>query len=249
MRRRPLSHATAAALATAPDRRGAERCPPGLSASWRPLGAGDDRLTPAAVCDLSAGGIALLVTEAPRTGAIVVVQLDDPSGRLALPRVAHVKHATAQDDGRWLVGCSFAKPLPEADLAALFQSARDGVAPAAAAGPAEAEPLGAWLPGRAWERRKSARRRVPGVRVVVWDARTGTRGLGSLADVSQGGLGVVTLRPFTEGATLRVRAVSAEECVPWIEVTVRVCRRREQRWFLGCRFAGTPPALGLRLLG
>jgi hypothetical protein len=253
MRRRPLSRPPTSTPPATPDRRGEERCPRGLSASWRLLGAADERAASASVCDLSRTGVALLVGDAVREGAILIVRLHDSSGRLAAPRVAHVKHATCQDDGRWLVGCAFATPLPEDDLAELFRStgSDDPAAAGARSVPAEAAeaPLVAWLPGRTWERRQSLRRRLPRVRVVLWDPRSGTRGLGWVADVSQGGLGVMALRPFREEAVVRVRAANAEECVPWIEVVVRACRRQEQRWFLGCQFNGNPPPLGLRLLG
>src|SRR6478672_8812649 len=91
--------------------RGAERCARGLRASWRTLAARDDRLAPAAVCNVSRTGIALLVGEVLRPGAILIVRLENLPDPVAAPRVAHVKHATQQADGRWLVGCAFATPL------------------------------------------------------------------------------------------------------------------------------------------
>jgi hypothetical protein len=101
----------------------------------------------------------------------------------------------------------------------------------------------------AWERRTSPRRRVPLIRAVLWEVRSGGRSHGWVADVSRGGLGLVALRALPVGTVLRVRATQAAEAVPWVEVCVRSCRRKGQRWQLGCRFHGEPHSDGLGLLG
>src|SRR5579884_1312944 len=222
--------------------RQATRLPVGLRASWRPLAAAGERLAPAQVCNLSETGVAFLAEAPSRPGAIVVVRLEAPSGRLTAPRLAHVKHATRQDDGRWLLGCAFATPLGEDELdefcdAAAALEGQAGGEEAPAAGGA------AWLAGKSWERRASPRRNVPLTRVVLWDAGSEARTQGWVADLSQGGLGVLGLRPFAAGAVLRVRAASAASAIPWIELEVRSCRKQGQRWLVGCQFRSPPHPL------
>ena len=250
---KPALDATGAPASDA-DHRGAGRSARPPRASWRTLAGRDDRLAPAAVCNVSRTGIALLVGEALRPGTILVVRLEGLPAPRADARVAHVKHATEQADGRWLVGCAFATPLTDDDLAGLNRPAGAGAAPPAeaAAPPPATEAVGAdaaWMAAGAWERRTSARRRVPLVRVVVWEVRGGARSHGWVADLSRGGLGLVALRSFPVGAVLRVRAVHAAEVVPWVEVAVRSSRRKGHRWHIGCRFNGEPHPHGLGLLG
>jgi hypothetical protein len=231
------------------DDRGAERCARSLRASWRTLAARDDRLTPAAVCNVSRTGIALLVGEALRPGAILIVRLEDLPEPMAAPRVAHIKHAAQQADGRWLVGCAFATPLTDDDLSGLSRPAGGGAAPPAdAAATGEVSSAAAWTAAGAWDRRTSPRRGVPLVRVVIWEVRSGGRSHGWVADVSRGGLGLVALRAYPTGAVLRVRVVHADDVVPWVEVAVRSFRRKGQRWQLGCRFHGEPHPHSLGLL-
>src|SRR5579864_8402925 len=86
-----------------------------LRAFWRPLAARGANLIPATVCKLSPSGVALRVGESQRPGAILVVRFEGPTERLSAPRLAHVKHATEQGDGGWLLGCAFSTPLAEGD--------------------------------------------------------------------------------------------------------------------------------------
>jgi hypothetical protein len=194
-----------------------------------------------------------LVGEALQPGAILIVCLEDFAEPLAAPRVAHVKHATEQADGRWLVGCAFATRLTDGDLSGLGRPAGGSARPPTdAAPPPTAAPVNAdaaWIAAGAWERRTSPRRRVPVARAVLWEVRGGGRSHGWVADVSRDGLGRLVLRAFPVRALVRAPAVHADEAVPWVEVCVRSCRRKGQRWELGCRFHGDPHPHGLGLLG
>jgi hypothetical protein len=252
MRHRPVEVEGSPAPDPGSERRGAARSPRNLRAFWRPLAARGEVLGPAAVCNLSQLGVALQAAAPQRLGAILVIRLEGPTERLSAPRLAHVRHVTEQPDGGWLLGCAFATPLTENDLAELARGAdptddgAPGGAPSPDAGGGEAG--AAWMAGSGWERRSGPRREVPLVRVVLWEPRTGARSNGWVADLSDGGLGLLGLRPFATGTALRVRPHAADT-LPWLEVVVRRCRRQGPRWFVGCQFAGTPHPLTLELLG
>ena len=62
----------------------------------------------------SSGGITLNMHRRFEPGAVLSIELEpDANGPRRL--VVRVLHATRQMDGRWLIGCAFATPLPEAE--------------------------------------------------------------------------------------------------------------------------------------
>jgi hypothetical protein len=74
---------------------------------------------PATVRNLSTAGIGLVLSRRFATGTLLAVELvskPEGNGRKLL---AHVRHATEQEDG-WLLGCVFTEELSDTDLAALL---------------------------------------------------------------------------------------------------------------------------------
>jgi hypothetical protein len=76
------------------------------------------RSTP--IQNLSAGGVALRLRGPLRRGARLLIQLTDKGVGLAYDLSARVTHCTRQADGKWLVGCTFARELTPAELATLL---------------------------------------------------------------------------------------------------------------------------------
>jgi hypothetical protein len=87
------------------------------------------------------------------------------------------------------------------------------------------------------ERRKHVRRKGQPTQVVVADAQ----GQGApitcwVVNRSRGGLGIVVDRPFQAGTALTVRPANTPEDVDWIPIEVRNCRKKANRWYIGCQF-------------
>jgi len=70
--------------------------------------------------DISPLGITLLCEGPAQPGERLDLRLSGPGSPLGLALRARVVHAVALPDGRWLVGCAFDAPLPDA-LADLIQ--------------------------------------------------------------------------------------------------------------------------------
>src|SRR5438552_1530247 len=104
------------------DRRSAIRKKRRLHITWRLLGEKEDLMTPGEICNLSAVGIALSLDAPVRVGNILVVQLQETVAGFAEPFLVRIKHIQPRDEGGWLVGCSFARQVGEADLAALVEA-------------------------------------------------------------------------------------------------------------------------------
>jgi hypothetical protein len=76
------------------------------------------RSTP--IHNLSAGGVALRLRRPLRRGSRLLIQLSHDGVGLAYDLSARVTHCTRQADGKWLVGCAFARELTPAELATLL---------------------------------------------------------------------------------------------------------------------------------
>ena len=73
----------------------------------------------AVILDLSAQGVGLLIARPLETGAPVHLRFS----RAGAPPVAvpaRVAYCTGDDDGRWLLGCQFDRPLSDPQLDALL---------------------------------------------------------------------------------------------------------------------------------
>src|SRR4051812_40840050 len=71
----------------------------------------------APIQNLSVGGAALRLRRPLRRGARLLIQLTHKGVGLAYDLAARVTHCTRQADGKWLVGCAFARELAPAELA------------------------------------------------------------------------------------------------------------------------------------
>jgi hypothetical protein len=118
------NHPVLADLAPAPrapggDRRASVRHVCDQEALSRPLELPDAISWGAKVHDVSRGGLGLLLCYPFKPGTFLAVDLrcGQAASRTVLVRVVH---ATDQADGTWSVGCEFAAPLSDAELAALL---------------------------------------------------------------------------------------------------------------------------------
>ena len=100
------------------DRRASVRHVCDQEALSRPLELPDAISWGAKVHDISRGGLGLLLCYPFKPGTFLAVDLQSSRAvsRTLLVRVVHV---TDQADGSWFVGCEFAAPLTEEEVAAL----------------------------------------------------------------------------------------------------------------------------------
>jgi hypothetical protein len=76
--------------------------------------------------------------------------------------------------------------------------------------------------------------------LIVNPARSEEPHRGWLLDRSLGGLCLSMDEGADEGTLLRVRATNAPSRLPWVEVQVKNCRRKESGWEVGCQYVRTP---------
>lgn len=96
------------------------RRPQGIEAFCRSVAAVKDDPWPARVRDLSTGSIGLVLTRRFEPGTLLVIELEKKAHGLSHTLVGRVVHATAQNNGGWMVGCTLANKIAEDDLQALL---------------------------------------------------------------------------------------------------------------------------------
>jgi hypothetical protein len=100
------------------------------------------------------------------------------------------------------------------------------------------------------ERRTSLRRRGAPVEVLVAAKEPGQEpAKGVVLDRSRGGLCLSLGQPAASGTTLRVRVASLADEMEWVQLEVRHCRRRDERWLAGCKFVENLPWTVVLLFG
>ncbi len=72
------------------------------------------------VHDVSQGGVALILPQAPPVGATIFLQMTNRHLDFTFDLAAEVRHATPHQRGSWLVGLAFAEALSSAELGALI---------------------------------------------------------------------------------------------------------------------------------
>lgn len=102
------------------DGRAGGRRPQGIEAFCRSVAAVKDDPWPARVRDLSSGSIGLVLTRRFEPGTLLVIELEKKAHGLSHTLVGRVVHATAQNNGGWMVGCTLANKIAEDDLQALL---------------------------------------------------------------------------------------------------------------------------------
>jgi hypothetical protein len=108
-------------LDSAIDRRLWVRHPCKFEISCEPVAVETDMVWSAMVRDISAGGIGLALGRPFEPGTALFIELPTPLGGQLRTLPVRVAHATAGDNGFWLVGCEFLSPLREEDLHAFLQ--------------------------------------------------------------------------------------------------------------------------------
>jgi hypothetical protein len=173
---------------------------------------------PAQVRDISAFGIGLLVPRRFEPGTLLSMTLENSAQNVARHVVARVIHATAQNGGRWRLGCALACELSDEELRP-FAIQR-------------VEPSGPDV--RAWVRYSCnldvVCRREGGATTGPWS--------GKIVNVSPGGLGLVISWPAEVGSLLTVEltGVGAERQRPFLVRLAQSPRREATGWLVGCEF-------------
>jgi hypothetical protein len=101
------------------ERRDWVRFPGPARASFQQVGATPGPTRPAAVLNISAGGVALQVADPLHVGDLLSVELRRGNGQVVLTTLASVVRVTAPESGERLVGCNFIHELGDDDMQAL----------------------------------------------------------------------------------------------------------------------------------
>ncbi|HEV3203182.1 MAG TPA: PilZ domain-containing protein [Gemmataceae bacterium] len=104
--------------------------------------------------------------------------------------------------------------------------------------------------GNTRERRKSVRRRGNQLEVMISDSCGKTlpyRGI--VLDRSVGGLRLAVDDLISVGNIISVRPSHVATIVPWIQVEICHCRKKDNGWELGCQFLHPPPSTILWMFG
>jgi hypothetical protein len=97
--------------------------------------------------------------------------------------------------------------------------------------------------GSTRERRKSVRRRGNQVEVMISDSGGKTLPYrGVVLDRSLGGLRLAVDDLISVGNIISVRPSHVATIVPWIQVEICHCRKKDNGWELGCQFLCPPPS-------
>jgi hypothetical protein len=101
------------------ERRAAVRHACRLDTSCRSVAGIHDVRWPARLRDVSTTGLCLLVSRRFEPGTLLEIDVQNAAGDAPSTLVARVVRVNRQAGGDWAVGCAFATPLSEAELAAL----------------------------------------------------------------------------------------------------------------------------------
>ena len=218
--------------------------------SFQPLGArpdGDWR--PAALSNVSAKGIGLVMDARAQRGTILTVMIEGAAQRFSRPLLVRVTRATERADGRWQVGCTFAIPLGEEELGALVPAEQLGSVnskaepkPSRPERERPAQTHDPFIQGSANERRRFPRRHIAVPLSLhygaVWDQSQDALAI----DSSFGGLKLLTRQAFGRGTILRARSTKAPAQVPSVEVRVQSCAPQGTKWVIAAKFLQQPSA-------
>ena len=101
------------------DRRATVRYPSSLLSSLHTVARKTEDSWSAAIRDVSAGGLGLLVRRRFERGTLLAVEPVEPPAEAPTLLLAQVIHATAQPEGRWLLGCKLVRELSQSEVRAL----------------------------------------------------------------------------------------------------------------------------------
>jgi hypothetical protein len=98
----------------------------GLETTCQPIAARSDHdmAWPAKIRDMSLLGVGLVLSRRFERGAGLAIDIPETPSAPADTLLVRVVHATAQPDGKWLLGCTFVSPLSEDELERLLDLGR-----------------------------------------------------------------------------------------------------------------------------
>jgi hypothetical protein len=197
-----------------------------LEASCQPVAArGDDDLHwHGTICDISAGGVGLILKHRFVPGTELVIELRAGADYPEQTLLARVRHATPLPAGHWLLGCAFLSELRDDEVQSLLRLAAGPQPPARKVG--------------------DSRPTVPAVTEVTF------RGLAE--DGRPLAILVKRLQPSPTwplaagtGLALRVGGANAAQ----VRLVVLETSRAPGGWLVRCRFLGAPRAEVATALG
>jgi hypothetical protein len=101
------------------------RAPSGKDVSCQPLAATTTDESETAwigkVQNVSSGGVGLIMNRRFEPGTTLIVELSAKPKGILRPLPVRVIHATPEQKGQWLIGCTFARPLSPEELQAFLQ--------------------------------------------------------------------------------------------------------------------------------
>jgi len=164
----------------------------------------------AEVRDLSRGGASLVVTRPLQFQEALLIKLESAKLGLDLSISAEVCWIRSLDEGRWLLGCSFAPPLPPESLEKLFVSGL-------------------------LERRSYRRHQTRMAVTAQWELDTNVLPA-FLWDISEGGFCILSPQPSKTGRRVLICAQGANEVVQ-IPAKTQWEMKVGDGWVVGCEFA------------
>jgi hypothetical protein len=200
------------------ERRIAVRYPCDLETTCQPAHAPYSRCLSATVQNISRGGIGLRVKEQFEPGSLLSVEMPAGSETAPFTVLACVVHATAQADGDWALGCTFASELSAEDLKA-FGAQRLKPAP-----PDQ----------RTWIRFPCETRAAYR---LARDADAEARPA-QVVDISASGVGLLVPECSAVGVllNLKLQGVHQPEALTILACVVRVTPHDADQWVWGCNF-------------
>jgi hypothetical protein len=194
------------------------RFPADLETTYRPTATADPTRFAAVVRDISGGGLSVVADRSFVPGDLLTVDLPGPTGQDTFSVLACVVHVTPQTDGRWILGCTFARELSDADLTP-FGARRSR--------PEDADQ-------RSWDRYSCDLRAFYQVPTVP---EAGTRPA-TVLNISASGVGLLVDQPVENGTLLSVELQSplASTGKTMLCCVVHVTRQGDAEWALGCNF-------------
>jgi hypothetical protein len=200
------------------DRRVWVRFPADLETTLRPAGTEPPVRVAAVVRDISGGGLSLLVDRAFAPGDLLSVELPGPAAAATSSVLACVVHVTPQEEGRWLVGCTFARELSNADLAPF--------------GARRTRPTAS--DQRSWERYPCD---VQASYQIATNPEAGPRPA-TVLNISPSGIGLLVEADIDMGTLLSIelRSPSGGDGKTMLSCVVHITPQDEGRRALGCNF-------------
>lgn len=115
---------------SAEDQRTWVRFPCQARATYQSVKAPEAPPVPAEVLNISAGGVALLVTNAIELGTLLNLELRDETGQFRLRLLGCVVRLSGQGGMDWVLGCNLIRELSHRELKALLQQPSNDFNPA-----------------------------------------------------------------------------------------------------------------------